>query len=396
MIEFTDIDFSGDKITHVPHHHHDEPHQPCPPPLDPALRGLFDFINHVDKLAHKALDVASMSSMDASSARKLAEQTSAILKKVSALANKADIKASNALADISIIKINITNLINELSKIKAGAGLNSDGSYKTKLESNYINDATSLDSADLLLDTALKSTNDTVEGLVEELSSVGTNLDGIITRLTNLENQVQSNSDNIDTISQSIVNYIAGDGIEIDGNQINSKVNPESEDFLSLTSNGLKLSGVKTYVDNQYVAGPGLFKGYVDDQKVYHPEKNNEGEWPFAIKIAENSKNYLGVTGDGLSIDIDALNDVISGSGNVDVRSLAGEHLQYNEQTNKLDVDVQSLVADQNFINAVTGIVNNAMLWELGQNNQIQPKDNRDVYVAGKITATGPIYSEEA
>ena len=36
------------------------------------------------------------------------------------------------------------------------------------------------------------------------------------------------------------------------------------------------------------------------------------------------------------------------------------------------------------------------MLWELGQNNQIQPKNNRDVYVAGKITATGPIYSEEA
>lgn len=379
MIEFTDIDFSGDKITHVPHHHHDEPHHPCPPPLDPALRGLFDFINHVDKLAHKALDVASMSSMDASSARKLAEQTSAILKKVSALANKADIKASNALADISIIKINITNLINELNKIKAGAGLNSDGSYKTKLESNYINDATSLDSADLLLDTALKNTNDTVEGLVEELSSVGTNLDGIITRLTNLETQVQNNTDNID----AIVNYVAGDGIEIDGNQINSKVNPESEDFLSLTSNGLKLSGIKTYVDNQYVAGPGLFKGYVDDQKVYHPEKNNEGEWPFAIKIAENSKNYLGVTGDGLSIDIDALNDVIGGGGQgLDCTGVIECITQSNDFKSWLSGEIER-------------IVNDKMLWQKkpGDDSTIQPTDGRNVYVTGTIEAEGSIYS---
>lgn len=133
----------------------------------------------------------------------------------------------------------------------------------------------------------------------------------------------------------------------------------------------------------------------MDEQTgTYYDRKNNEGEWPFAIKIAENSKNYLGVTGDGLSIDIDALNDVISGGGDVDIRSLAGEHLQYNAQTNKLDVDVQSLVADQNFINAVTDIVNNAMLWETTNNeSDIQPKNGRNVYVAGTIEATGAIYS---
>lgn len=385
MIEFNDINFEGQHPVH--HHHdmpcHDEPHRHCPPPLDPVLKGLFDFINHVDKLAHKALDVASMASMDASSARKLAEQTSAILSKVSALANKADIKASNALADISIIKLNITNLINELSKIKAGAGLNSDGSYKTKLESNYINDATSLDSADLLLDSAIKSTNDTVEGLVEELSSVRTNLDGIITRLTNLETQVQNNNDNIDAISQSIINYVAGPGIEIDGNEISSKVNPESENFLSLTSNGLKLSGIKTYVDNQYVAGPGLFKGYVDDQNIYHPEKNNEKEWPFAIKIAENSKNYLGVTGDGLSINIDALNDVIGGgSQGLDCAGVI--------ECVKQSDDFKSWLSDE-----IERIVNDKMLWQKkpGDDSTIQPIGGRNVYVSGTIEAKGSIYS---
>lgn len=338
---------------------------------------------------------------------------------MSALANKADVKASNALADISIIKLNITNLINELSKIKAGAGLNSDGSYKTKLESNYINDATSLDEADLLLDSALKETNDTIDSLIEDLGSVNDDLVEFEARLAAVEEKAETNRVNIGKINQdidgihierngqnynlivrnnpvgTINSYIAGPGMEISGNQLSIKIDPASEKglnasgtgFLSAGLDGLRINGVIDEIDRAYVAGEGLERS---------DTRNEEKEWVFKVKIAQNSTDYLDATTDGLELNIDALRDAIGGGEDIDVSSLAGKHLQYNEQTNKLDVDVQSLVADQNFINAVTDIVNNAMLWEAGQNNQIQPKNNKDVYVAGKITATGSIYSEEA
>lgn len=418
MIEFNDIDFKGQPPIHHDMPHHDEPHHHhCPPPLDPVLKGLFDFINHVDRLAHKALDVASMASMDASSARKLAEQTSAVLSKVSALANKADIKASNALADISIIKLNITNLINELSKIKAGAGLNSDGTYKTKTTSNYINDATSLDEADLLLDSALKETNDTIDSLIEDLGSVNDNLAELETRLAAVEEKAETNRVNIGRINQdidgihierngqnynlivrgnpvgTINSYIAGPGMEISGNQLSIKIDPASEKglnasgtgFLSAGVDGLRINGIIDEIDRAYVAGEGLERSDI---------RNEEKEWVFKVKVAQNSTDYLDATTDGLELNIDALRDAIG--EDIDFNSLAGEHLQYDEQAGKLNVNVQSLVADQDFVDAVTSIVNNAMLWESGQNNQIQPKDNKDVYVAGKITATGSIYSEEA
>jgi len=183
--------------------------------------------------------------------------------------------------------------------------------------------------------------------------------------------------------------------MEISGNQLSIKIDPASEKglnasgtgFLSAGVDGLRINGVIDEIDRAYVAGEGLERSNT---------RNEEKEWVFKVKVAQNSTNYLDATVDGLELNIDALRDAIGGGEDVDIRSLAGKHLQYNEQTNKLDVDVQSLVADQNFINAVTNIVNNAMLWESGQNNQIQPKNNKNVYVAGNITATGSIYSEEA
>ena len=54
----------------------------------------------------------------------------------------------------------ITGLQTEVDNIETGAGLDTDGTYIAPTTSNYINGSTSLVSADLLLDTQLKSTDD--------------------------------------------------------------------------------------------------------------------------------------------------------------------------------------------------------------------------------------------
>lgn len=62
----------------------------------------------------------------------------------------------------------------ELDAIETGAGLNADGTYTKHTTSNYINDATSLKAADLVLDAAVKAVNDRVTALGAAFNYVGT------------------------------------------------------------------------------------------------------------------------------------------------------------------------------------------------------------------------------
>lgn len=626
MMNFDDINFGPaggpkpfDKCPEPFDHHH---HHHMIPPCDVVDKRLYDFIVHVDGVAHKALEVAGSASLEASTAKRLAEQSLKILNKVAAIANKSNTKADKALADLSVLKDDFVRLLTELNKTQEGAGLANDGKYIKNTEANYIAEATNLADADNKLDAALKETNDTVATLngkvealqeevagfeeqLEQLSAVQSNIIGAVglketgkyqkgtnsiintaksvleademlaeaigelaeeveaiqdaaEGLDALQEQVSTNTSDIvalkakdielkrdidqnsrdittnanniaantssisantqaisaannrvsaverrvdlldskmdpthalaeqanqrvsvvegrvDTLAGNVTTlqgnvaslqdgvaanaaditaletsvgnivlsktgeleytlmvnntpagkinipedqflshvdynpqtkeitftfadgtvlspiyigdlidtYTAGNGIEISGNQVSAKVDSQSEPFLSVTAGGLKLSGIQAAIDKRYQAGLGLKRS---------AQPNSEGEYVFDAQIQENSRPYLTADVDGLGLNLNALAEAIG--SDFDPSELAGEHLTYNSTTGKLDVNIASLVADPAFVTAVTDIVNNALLWEVKDASQIQPKNGKSVYVDGTIDATGAIYS---
>ena len=626
MMNFDDINFGPaggpkpfDKCPEPFDHHH---HHHMIPPCDIVDKRLYDFIVHVDGVAHKALEVAGSASLEASTAKRLAEQSLKILNKVAAVANKSNTKADKALADLSVLKDDFVRLLTELNKTQEGAGLANDGKYIKNTEANYIAEATNLADADNKLDAALKEINDNVATLngkvealqaevagfeeqLEQLSAVQSNIIGAVglketgkyqkgtnsiintaksaleademlaeaigeladeveaiqdaaegldalqeqvgtntsdiaalkakdielkrdidqnsrdiatnanniaantssisantqaitavnTRVSAVERRVDlldskidpthalaeqanqrvsvvegrvdtltgnvatlqgnvaslqdgvaANAADITALETSVGNivlsktgaleytlmvndtpagkinipedqflshvdynpqtkeitftfadgtvlppiyigdlidtYTAGNGIEISGNQVSAKVDSQSESFLSVTTGGLKLSGIQAAIDKRYQAGLGLKRS---------AQPNSEGEYVFDAQIQENSRPYLKVDVDGIGLDLNALKEAIG--NNFDPSTLAGEHLTYNSTTKKLDVNVASLVADPAFVTAITDIVNNSLLWEVKDASQIQPKNGKSVYVDGTIDATGAIYS---
>ena len=185
MIEFNDIDFRPqgprEPMMHPHHHHHDCEPMPCPPPpFDPELKRIFDLAAHADRVAHKALDVAGYANLDASAAKKLAEKTLSVLTKVSNLANKANLKADNALSRIDLLSGELTDAIDKLDRaVEVGAGLAPDGSYNKNQEAEYIKDAKSLADADNKLDAAIKNVSDEVDSLEIRVNSVATKMNSV-------------------------------------------------------------------------------------------------------------------------------------------------------------------------------------------------------------------------
>lgn len=182
MIEFNDIDFGRPNRPEPMHHHHPkpEPWKPCPPPpFDPELKRVFDLAAHADHVAHKALDVASYANLDATAAKKLTEQTLAVLNKVSKVANEANLKSDQALTKIDLLKDQAIAILAELNKTQKGAGLAEDGSYVKDDSTNYIKDATSLADADKKLDAQLKSTSDSVDSLNEIVSGLNRDVNSL-------------------------------------------------------------------------------------------------------------------------------------------------------------------------------------------------------------------------
>jgi hypothetical protein len=150
------------------------PPPPCPPPFNPELKGIYDLAVHADHVAHKALDIAGSASLDAVGARRLAEQALKVLSKVSALADKANVKADRALAEIDVIKGDLARLLDELNEVEKGAGLSPKGKYNKNTNAEYISNAISLADADNKLDAAIKSVSDEVsrlEGIVNNVAA---------------------------------------------------------------------------------------------------------------------------------------------------------------------------------------------------------------------------------
>ena len=208
--------------------------------------------------------------------------------------------------------------------------------------------------------------------------------------------------------------YTAGPGIEINGHQVAAKIDPASEKglnasgtgFLSVGTTGLKINGIIDEIDRAYVAGPGLQRSNT---------RNPENEWVLSAKIEQNSADYLRATTDGLGINMPNVAENVGSN-------LAGDFLEFNNTTKKLDVKPAALAGDNIEYNPTTkkfnvtispedivnyiinndlleqyieNIVNAKLLWQVRQSNSnvIEPIDGRSVYVNGTITATGEVYS---
>lgn len=118
----------------------------------------------------------------------------------------------------AVVDSKIAEIQQELDNSQSGAGLGDKGEYKSHYDSNYLSGATSLDSADLELDSALKR---------EELNRVNadSNLSGKITEETNRatasENALSDRIDDLELFSEKAQSEIdaveLGAGLNDDG-----------------------------------------------------------------------------------------------------------------------------------------------------------------------------------
>ena len=217
MMNFDDINFGPaggpkpfDKPFGKPFDKHPEPfdhhHHHVIPPFDMDKR-LYDFIIHVDRLAHKAYEVAGSASLEATTAKRLAEQALKIINKVAALADKANVKANKALADISVLKDDFVRLLNELKGVESelddtqkGAGLAEDGKYIQNNEATYIKNATSLADADNKLDEAISTLSDALSGINTSLDKLNRIVPKIISNVGLTENAEYERTTDTDSL----------------------------------------------------------------------------------------------------------------------------------------------------------------------------------------------------
>ena len=105
--------------------------------------------------------------------------------------------------DEKVVAESINQLRAKVDKVQEGAGLNNDGSYAPHSTANYISGATSLDDADIKLDSAVKALADSMTG-----STAG---------LNELSGQVQTLSGSVVDIKNREPNYASA--ITINGNK---------------------------------------------------------------------------------------------------------------------------------------------------------------------------------
>lgn len=104
--------------------------------------------------------------------------------------------------DEKVIAESINQLRTKVDKVQEGAGLNKDGSYAPHSTANYIAGATSLDDADMKLDSALKALEGSMTGSTADLNE--------------LSGQVQTLSGSVVDIKNREPNYASA--ITINGN----------------------------------------------------------------------------------------------------------------------------------------------------------------------------------
>ena len=428
MIEFNDIDFGKHKLEEVPPMH-DCHHHPCPPPFDPELKRVFDLAAHADRIAHKALEVAGFANLDASSAKKLSEQTLAILNKVSSLANKADTKSNRALSEIDILKDEITEIFSKLSNIVKGAGLATDGNYVKNESANYINTAISLADADNKLDAAIKEADSSIASLqtnlnelessIENLASeleqsdsvqdniieaVGLKSDGqyqksqnsiiraasnvleattkLAEKIQEVEEEAGSSVETIEDIQQSIEELEENisdntTAIETLDTRVTNEVSTLNTRISAVNTKATQLEGRLDTIEPSVETNHSLIEGAIDDIS----------ELESRVDIAEGDINSLRLDVDGNASDIESLQSDISNISDV-LEGIELEHtsdLLYTLKVNGISAGTINIPEDQ-FLSQVSYNQNTKILtftFEDGTHTDINISDLVDEYNAG-------------
>lgn len=170
----------------------------------------------------------------------------------------------------AVVDSKIAEIQRELDSTQIGAGLGNDGEYKSHYDSNYLSGATSLDSADLELDSALKK---------EELNRVNADADlsGKITaesnRATASENALSDRIGDLELFSEKAQS-------EIDSIELGAGLNDDGTYTASLDTHYL----TNTAVNSLRKADETL------DQNLFRVEVGLDNERARALKAEEGLK----------------------------------------------------------------------------------------------------------
>ena len=94
--------------------------------------------------------------------------------------------------DEKVVAESINQLRVKVDKVQEGAGLNKDGSYAPHSTANYIKGATSLDDADMKLDSALKALAESMTGSTADLNELSGQVQTLSGSVISIENREQN------------------------------------------------------------------------------------------------------------------------------------------------------------------------------------------------------------
>ena len=94
--------------------------------------------------------------------------------------------------DEKVVAESINQLRVKVDKVQEGAGLNNDGSYAPHSTANYIKGATSLDDADMKLDSAVKALAESMTGSTADINELSGQVQTLSGSVVNIENREQN------------------------------------------------------------------------------------------------------------------------------------------------------------------------------------------------------------
>ena len=94
--------------------------------------------------------------------------------------------------DEKVVAESINQLRTKVDKVQEGAGLNNDGSYAPHSTANYIKGATSLDDADMKLDSAVKALAESMTGSTADINELSGQVQTLSGSVVNIENREQN------------------------------------------------------------------------------------------------------------------------------------------------------------------------------------------------------------
>ena len=115
--------------------------------------------------------------------------------------------------DEKVVAESINQLRAKVDKVQEGAGLNNDGSYAPHSTANYIKGATSLDDADMKLDSAVKALENSMTGSTAGLNELSGQVQTLSGSVINIENREQNYASAI-TINGN-VHTVVNNGVDL-------------------------------------------------------------------------------------------------------------------------------------------------------------------------------------